>query len=148
MVRQPQADCVHAHEKNVFGRLRVCPQRSAIKCAVHRGCRLTEAAQSGPGRAAANPHLSTREGNFAKFSVFRREWRPETLFAPPDARMTVEQRCPLIRVDRLNVFGVSASAIIHIGCTESVEADTRIKHIRQLLQQPAMNGNKGSAAAP
>ncbi|WP_171655594.1 spore germination protein GerPE [Paenibacillus foliorum] len=42
---------------------------------------------------------------------------------------------PHIVVNKISVFLVSASAIVHIGSSETLYAQSRIKHIRHLLKE-------------
>ncbi|MFJ9499911.1 spore germination protein GerPE [Brevibacillus centrosporus] len=41
---------------------------------------------------------------------------------------------PSIRVDKVNVSFAAASAVIHIGSSECVEMETRVKNIRHLVR--------------
>ncbi|WP_461202558.1 spore germination protein GerPE [Anoxybacillus sp. TBDG-1] len=40
--------------------------------------------------------------------------------------------CPLIAVHSVRVIGISSTSVVHIGSTKTVEANSRVKHIRQL----------------
>ncbi len=42
---------------------------------------------------------------------------------------------PTIRVDKVNVSFVAASSVIHIGSSECVELETRVKNIRHLVRE-------------
>ncbi|MBP1156198.1 MULTISPECIES: spore germination protein GerPE [unclassified Paenibacillus] len=50
------------------------------------------------------------------------------------ARMTVNHAVPVIRVNDVEVLAVSTSSIVQIGSIKSIRAESRIKHIRQLLR--------------
>lgn len=41
---------------------------------------------------------------------------------------------PSIRVDKVNVSFAAASSVIHIGSSESVQLETRVKNIRHLVR--------------
>jgi len=40
---------------------------------------------------------------------------------------------PMIKVQTINVIAFSSSSILHVGNTQSINMEARIKHIRQLL---------------
>ncbi|ANB56417.1 hypothetical protein GFC29_3564 [Anoxybacillus sp. B7M1] len=41
---------------------------------------------------------------------------------------------PVLSVRSIHLIAVSTAAVVHIGSTSTVDADTRIKHIRQLSE--------------
>ncbi|KHF27081.1 MULTISPECIES: spore germination protein GerPE [Anoxybacillus] len=43
--------------------------------------------------------------------------------------------CPLIAVHSIRIIGVSSTSVVHIGSTKNVEAESRVKHIRQLTER-------------
>ncbi|MCS7464411.1 spore germination protein GerPE [Paenibacillus doosanensis] len=73
------------------------------------------------------------EFDFADYNIF---YQP---LIPPDPRepliMNRINMCPNITVRKVNVFLTSASAIVHIGSSQSLKAQSRIKHIRHLLRE-------------
>lgn len=73
------------------------------------------------------------EGSFDRFPVFSKP-----IFFNPfeeDLTMFTEQLHPVIKVDYIDITGVSAASIIHIGSSNHVFMESRIKHIRQLLKK-------------
>ncbi|MCZ8518843.1 MULTISPECIES: spore germination protein GerPE [Paenibacillus] len=78
------------------------------------------------------PNYYGNEGKFESFPLF------VVPIALPSAQqpveMTVTQSCGQIRVDRIRVTAVSSSSMVQAGSNRSVRAESRVKHIRQLLQ--------------
>ena len=74
-----------------------------------------------------------REGNFSSYPVFT-EPIP---FQPITEKMsyTAHQSKPLIKVTNLSILAMSSTAILHIGNSEHVSMEARVKHIRQLEQK-------------
>ncbi|UVI33292.1 spore germination protein GerPE [Paenibacillus spongiae] len=50
-------------------------------------------------------------------------------------KMTTINESPVIGVRNIDLFSVSSSAVFHIGSSDSLKAETRIKHIRHLLRE-------------
>lgn len=48
--------------------------------------------------------------------------------------LTTFHETPSIRVDKVNVSFAAASAVVHIGSSECVELETRVKNIRHLVR--------------
>ncbi|MFE8700307.1 spore germination protein GerPE [Cytobacillus sp. FJAT-54145] len=71
------------------------------------------------------------EGNLSKYPVFNREIPLLPIDEPISIATT--NKNPIIKVNNINVIGVSSSSIIHVGNSKNVYMETRIKHIRQLL---------------
>jgi len=71
------------------------------------------------------------EGDFKRYSVFRRPF-PQI---PPDTGVTTDtvNESPVIQVDQLRIVAMSASAVLQIGSTSALDAESRTKHFRQLL---------------
>lgn len=71
------------------------------------------------------------EGNFGIHRVF------SELIPLPIIRenLTVRQHHlnPVIKVKNINIIGVSSASLLHVGNTQHVSTEVRIKHIRQLL---------------
>lgn len=40
---------------------------------------------------------------------------------------------PVIKVQKINILGISSSSILHVGNSQNVYMEARIKHIRHLL---------------
>jgi spore germination protein PE len=43
---------------------------------------------------------------------------------------------PLIKVNEINIIGMSSSSLLHVGNSKHVSMEARVKHIRQLLPIP------------
>lgn len=84
------------------------------------------------------------EGNFAEFPIFTRQMKEPPELEEP-VFMKIENREREIRVGCIDVLGVSASSHIQIGSVCSIDADARVKHIRQLLQPDGPAGPASSA---
>ncbi|WP_110114339.1 spore germination protein GerPE [Bacillus sp. CGMCC 1.16541] len=76
------------------------------------------------------PLFFGREGNFDDYVIFREDI-PVSPIEP--IAMNVRNEVPTIRVNCIDIIGVGFSSLIHIGSTCNVYAESRIKHIRQLL---------------
>jgi spore germination protein PE len=71
------------------------------------------------------------EGNFPSYSVFT---KPIPL--PPineEISMFTHNTKPVIKVNHIDIIGISAASILHVGNTRNVSMEVRIKHIRQEL---------------
>lgn len=71
------------------------------------------------------------EGDFYVYSVFTKPL-PPTPFSENLTSHT-EQLDPIIKVNSIHVFGVSSASIFHIGSSRHIIMESRIKHVRQLL---------------
>jgi spore germination protein PE len=72
-----------------------------------------------------------KEGEFSSFPIFS-EWIP----LPPITEPINISSCslkPLIKVNQVAIIGLSSSAVLHVGNSETVSMEARVKHIRQLL---------------
>lgn len=71
------------------------------------------------------------EGNFSVYPVFS-EPIP---FLPITENVTYisHHLNPVIKVNKLHVIGFSAASILHVGNSQHISMEARIKHIRQLL---------------
>ncbi|MCA1039455.1 spore germination protein GerPE [Bacillus infantis] len=71
------------------------------------------------------------EGRYSDYPIFT---EPLPLPALEDAlQMYVHQSKPAIKVDSIDIIGISASSMLHIGNSGQVSMESRVKHIRQLL---------------
>lgn len=71
------------------------------------------------------------EGNYNNYPVFS-----EPIPLPPineDIRFIPHNLHPIINVDKIHIAGISSSSMLHIGSSQHISQETRIKHIRQLL---------------
>lgn len=71
------------------------------------------------------------EGNFAEFPIFS---EPIPLIPiSENINMSRQNINPFIKVGNIDIIGVSSSSVVHLGNTNHVSMETRVKHIRQLL---------------
>jgi len=72
-----------------------------------------------------------KEGNYAAYSTFS-EPIP---FDPITENITYRSHHlnPIIKVNKLNVLGASSASILHVGNSQHISMETRVKHVRQLL---------------
>jgi spore germination protein PE len=71
------------------------------------------------------------EGNYAAYSIFS-EPIPFTPITENILYRTHHLN-PIIKVNKLNVIGFSSASVLHVGNTQDISMETRVKHIRQLL---------------
>ncbi|WML32114.1 spore germination protein GerPE [Neobacillus sp. OS1-32] len=71
------------------------------------------------------------EGNFAAFQTFTRPISPP----PIDESISIAHHhlSPIIKVNNINIIGISSASMLNIGNSHHVAMEARIKHIRQLL---------------
>ncbi|MCM3707236.1 MULTISPECIES: spore germination protein GerPE [Cytobacillus] len=75
-------------------------------------------------------YFNAREGNFSVYPVFR---EPIPLIPiKENITMQTTQLNPIIRVQNIDIIGVSSSSVIHIGNSENISMEARVKHIRQV----------------
>ncbi|ABO65975.1 MULTISPECIES: spore germination protein GerPE [Geobacillus] len=65
------------------------------------------------------------------FPVFTKPIPRWSFPSPITSKQTLHQS-PVISARSVRVLGISSSSIVHIGSTSTVEAESRIKHIRHL----------------
>ncbi|MEH7180842.1 spore germination protein GerPE [Neobacillus vireti] len=77
--------------------------------------------------------FNSKEGNFSNYSVFS-EPIP---FLPINESMTISTHnsLPIIKVNTISILAMSSVAILHVGNSENVSMEARIKHIRHLHQE-------------
>lgn len=71
------------------------------------------------------------EGNFSTYPVFS-EPIP-SLPITESFSFSTQNSTPLIKVKNISIIGMSSSAILHVGNSENISMESRVKHIRQLL---------------
>lgn len=71
------------------------------------------------------------EGNFEDYPVFTKPLRQPYFYER--INMVEHNVKPVIKVNNIKVTALSASAILHVGSTDHISAESRVKHIRQLL---------------
>ncbi|OLS36493.1 spore germination protein GerPE [Bacillus sp. MRMR6] len=72
-----------------------------------------------------------KEGEFSSFPIFS-----EAIPLPPiteTINFSSRSTKPLIKVNEIAIIGLSSSAVLHVGNSEYVSMEARVKHIRQLL---------------
>ncbi|MDQ0198135.1 spore germination protein GerPE [Neobacillus ginsengisoli] len=71
------------------------------------------------------------EGNFSVYPVFTEPipFQPIT----ESLAYTPRNLNPIIKVNNIGIIGMSSASILHVGNSQHVSMETRIKHIRQLL---------------
>jgi spore germination protein PE len=74
------------------------------------------------------------EGNLAFYSTFT-EPIP---FQPINETLNFQRKNlnPLIKVNHIDIKGISSASMLHVGNSQHVSMEARIKHIRQLLPIP------------
>jgi spore germination protein PE len=73
------------------------------------------------------------EGDFSQYPIFR-----ETIPLPPLEDEISFQKidlAPCIKVSHIKINGLASASIFHIGNSENVYMESRVKHIRQLLDE-------------
>jgi spore germination protein PE len=73
------------------------------------------------------------EGDFSLFPLFR-----EPIPLPPIKDEVMFQKIdfkPCIQVNEINITGAASASVIHVGNTEHVYMESRVKHIRDLLDE-------------
>lgn len=70
------------------------------------------------------------EGNLNSYPIFNRSIRDHPVHETISMKTTA--LTPIIQVGDVDVLAVSSSAVIHIGNSEQIRAESRIKHIRHL----------------
>jgi spore germination protein PE len=69
------------------------------------------------------------EGDFRLFPIFNRLIPLTPILAPITMHPTPFS--PPIKVGRIDIIAVASASIVHIGSSEHIQIETRIKHIRQ-----------------
>jgi spore germination protein PE len=68
-----------------------------------------------------------------QFPLFQKEIPLPTV--KENISITISNDSPFIQVDSINITSIAASSVVHIGSTETIQAEARVKHIRHLLQE-------------
>jgi spore germination protein PE len=72
------------------------------------------------------------EGGFSNYPLFSRPI-PQPIVTE-DVKMTVLNESPLIKVGQIEILSVAASSVFQVGTNQRIDAESRIKHFRQLLR--------------
>jgi spore germination protein PE len=72
-----------------------------------------------------------KEGNFSSYPVFSDPipFQPLT----ESLAYSTHHFNPSIKVQNIDITGVSSSSLLHVGNSEHISLEARVKHIRQLL---------------
>jgi spore germination protein PE len=70
------------------------------------------------------------EGNFEAYPIFTKPL-PKPII-DEYVNFTKFDKSPFIQVNHIDVISISASGVLHIGSTKTIDAEARVKHIRQL----------------
>lgn len=71
------------------------------------------------------------EGDLDSYPVFSRELPKVSVTEP--ITMSITNECNNIHVGFITILGVSTSGVIQVGKNEKIEAESRVKHIRQFV---------------
>lgn len=77
---------------------------------------------------------NSKEGNFNEYPLFTKPI-PQP-YVHEQVAFNVVNRSPYIKVGNVDVIAVSSSALLQVGSNQSIKAESRIKHIRQLADAP------------
>jgi len=72
------------------------------------------------------------EGSFDRFRIFRQNIPEPVLDESVSFSATNEN--PYIEVGAVHIIGISAASVLQFGSNKLVDAESRTKHIRQLLE--------------
>jgi len=73
------------------------------------------------------------EGNFSKYPIFS---EPIPLLPINEAfSISTHNVLPVIKVNTISILAMSSSAILHVGNSDNVSLEARVKHIRQLFDK-------------
>jgi spore germination protein PE len=74
-----------------------------------------------------------KEGNFSKYPVFSEP----ILFLPITEKLSLSTHntLPVIKVNNISILAMSSSTILHVGNSENISMEARVKHIRQLFHK-------------
>ncbi|MFD0682152.1 MULTISPECIES: spore germination protein GerPE [unclassified Paenibacillus] len=73
------------------------------------------------------------EFDFSDYAIFSIPLEPPEI--NENLTMTRINESPNIVVHKISVFLVSSSSVVHIGSSQTLNAESRIKHIRHLLRE-------------
>ncbi|MED3623074.1 spore germination protein GerPE [Neobacillus thermocopriae] len=71
------------------------------------------------------------EGEFSNYRVFTQPIH----FEPIDEPISIQQHQlhPIIKVNNMNITGLSSSSMLNIGSSKHLSLEARVKHIRQIF---------------
>lgn len=74
------------------------------------------------------------EGNYGAYPVYYEPIPLEPV--TEDISMIQHHLNPIIKVHNIDFIAISSSSLLHVGNTQHVSMEVRVKHIRQLLPIP------------
>ncbi|MGN7296843.1 spore germination protein GerPE [Fredinandcohnia aciditolerans] len=77
------------------------------------------------------PLFFTNEGDFSQYPIFSRKL--PIVKVTESVNMEIFNQNPVIKVNSIKVTGVSSAAVMQIGSTETIHTESKVKHIRKLL---------------
>ena len=72
------------------------------------------------------------ELNFSDYAMFTEEI-PQP-HVDENIKITIVNQVPMIRVQTVNIENIASSTIIHLGSSENLVSEARVKNIRHLLR--------------
>lgn len=79
------------------------------------------------------PLFFTNEGDFSQFPIFSRDL--PKVEVTESINMRIFNQNPIIKVNSIRIDGVSSAGVMQIGSTETIHTESKVKHIRKLLDQ-------------
>jgi spore germination protein PE len=74
-----------------------------------------------------------KEGNFSNYPIYS---EPIPLLPiTEELSLSTHNPLPLIKVNNISILAMSSAAILHVGNSENVSLEARVKHIRQLFNK-------------
>ncbi|WP_332692659.1 spore germination protein GerPE [Halalkalibacter lacteus] len=83
------------------------------------------------------------EGNFEAFPIFTKPIPKPIIDEYVNFKKYNESS--FIQVNNIDVISCSASGVLHIGSTKTIDAESRVKHIRQLQEDSDKNGKRNDS---
>jgi spore germination protein PE len=80
------------------------------------------------------------ESNYANYPVFYKTIPLPTITEP--ITILRHNQNPLIKVKNIDIIGISSSSMLHVGNSNHVSEEVRVKHIRQLLSPGDEQGQR------
>lgn len=75
------------------------------------------------------------EGSFAAYPIFS---EPIPLLPiTEDIAYRFHHLKPIIKVNKIDIIGISASSLLHVGNSQNIYMEARVEHVRQLLPRSA-----------
>jgi spore germination protein PE len=70
------------------------------------------------------------EGSFSSYRVFSEPLPFQPIYEP--YLFVQHNPNPLIKVNSIKIIGISSASVLHVGNSQNVSMEARIKHIRQI----------------